>query len=90
GLRLNAVGLTIPRSEPYGLEAVTILRGPASGLYGLGSPGGIVDSTSKRPVFVPFGEVQFQAGNYDRFQGNFDIGGPVAGTDGTLAYRVTG
>ena len=43
GLRLNAVGLTIPRSEPYGLEAVTILRGPASGLYGLGSPGGIVD-----------------------------------------------
>ena len=90
GLRLNAVGLTIPRSEPYGLEAVTILRGPASGLYGLGSPGGIVDSTSKRPVFVPFGEVQFQAGNYDRFQGNFDIGGPVEGTDGTLAYRVTG
>lgn len=90
GLRLNAVGLTIPRSEPYGLEAVTILRGPASGLYGLGSPGGIVDSISKRPVFVPFGEVQFQAGNYDRFQGNFDIGGPVEGTDGTLAYRVTG
>lgn len=90
GLRLNAVGLTIPRSEPYGLDAVTILRGPSSGLYGLGSPGGIVDSTSKRPVFVPFGEVQFQAGNYDRFQGNFDIGGPVEGTDGTLAYRVTG
>jgi iron complex outermembrane receptor protein len=90
GLRLNAVGLTIPRSEPYGLEAVTILRGPASGLYGLGSPGGIVESTSKRPVFVPFGEVQFQAGNYDRFQGNFDIGGPVEGTDGTLAYRLTG
>jgi iron complex outermembrane receptor protein len=90
GLRLNAVGLTIPRSEPYGLEAITILRGPASGLYGLGSPGGIVDSISKRPVFVPFGEVQFQAGNYDRFQGNFDIGGPVDGTDGTVAYRVTG
>ncbi|AYO84590.1 TonB-dependent siderophore receptor [Methylobacterium brachiatum] len=90
GLRLNAVGLTIPRSEPYGLEAITILRGPASGLYGLGSPGGIVDSISKRPVFVPFGEVQFQAGNYDRFQGNFDIGGPVEGTDGTVAYRVTG
>jgi len=59
GLRLNAVGLTIPRSEPYGLEAVTILRGPASGLYGLGSPGGIVDQTPKRPDFVPFCEEQF-------------------------------
>ena len=54
--------------EPYGAEALTILRGPASGLYGLGSPGGIVDITSKRPVFVPFGEVWFQGGNFDRYR----------------------
>lgn len=90
GLRQIGANLTTPRIEPYGLEAVTILRGPASGLYGLGSPGGILDATSKRPVFTPFGEVQLQAGNYDRYQGNFDLGGPVEGSDGTMAYRVTG
>lgn len=90
GLRQSAVGLAIPRIEPYGTEAVTILRGPASGLYGLGSPGGIVDVTTKRPVFAPFGEVWLQAGNYDRYQGNFDIGGPIEGSNGTLAYRLTG
>ncbi|RVU21951.1 TonB-dependent siderophore receptor [Methylobacterium oryzihabitans] len=90
GLRQAAVGLAVPRIEPYGTEAVTILRGPASGLYGLGSPGGIVDVTSKRPVFARFGEAWFQAGNYDRFQGNFDFGGPVEGSDGTMAYRLTG
>jgi iron complex outermembrane receptor protein len=90
GLRQAGVGFSAPRIEPYGVEAVTILRGPASGLYGLGSPGGIVDITSKRPVFVPFGEVQFQGGNFDRYQGNFDIGGPVQGSDGTVAYRLTG
>lgn len=90
GLRQSAVGLAVPRIEPYGTEALTILRGPSSGLYGLGSPGGIVDITTKRPVFVPFGEVWFQAGNYDRFQGNFDFGGPVEGSDGTMAYRLTG
>ncbi|TXN22029.1 TonB-dependent siderophore receptor [Methylobacterium sp. WL9] len=90
GLRQSAVGLTVPRIEPYGAEAVTILRGPASGLYGLGSPGGILDVTTKRPVFTRFGEVQFQAGNFDRFQGNFDFGGPVEGSDGTMAYRMTG
>ena len=90
GLRQSAVGLTIPRVEPYGTEALTILRGPASGLYGLGSPGGIVDITTKRPVFVPFGEVWFQAGNFNRFQGNFDFGGPVEGSGGTMAYRLTG
>lgn len=90
GLRQIGSNLTLPRIEPYGIEAATILRGPASGLYGLGSPGGILDVTTKRPVFVPFGEVQFQGGNYNRYQGNFDIGGPVEGSDGTLAYRLTG
>ncbi|MEH3143885.1 MAG: TonB-dependent siderophore receptor [Methylobacterium frigidaeris] len=90
GLRVIGSGFAYPKTEPYGLEAVTILRGPASGLYGLGSPGGILDATSKRPVFVPFGEVQFQAGSFDRFQGNFDVGGPLEGSGGTLAYRLTG
>lgn len=90
GLRQVGANLTTPRIEPYGLDAVTILRGPASGLYGLGSPGGILDATSKRPVFARFGEVQFQAGSYDRYQGNFDLGGPIEGSDGTLAYRLTG
>jgi iron complex outermembrane receptor protein len=46
GLRQTGVGFAVPRIEPYGTEALTILRGPASGLYGLGSPGGIVDVTS--------------------------------------------
>jgi len=90
GLRQIGSGFIFPRIEPYGLEAVTVLRGPASGLYGLGSPGGILDATSKRPVFVPFGEVWFQSGSFDRFQGNFDVGGPVEGSDGTMAYRLTG
>ena len=90
GLRQVGNNLTLPRVEPYGLEAATILRGPSSGLYGLGSPGGILDLTTKRPTFTRFGEVQLQIGNYDRYQGNFDIGGPVEGTDGTMAYRLTG
>ncbi|MCJ2012837.1 TonB-dependent siderophore receptor [Methylobacterium sp. J-076] len=90
GIRQVGNNLTLPRVEPYGLEAATILRGPSSGLYGLGSPGGILDLTTKRPVFTRFGEMQLQVGNYDRYQGNVDIGGPVEGTDGTLAYRLTG
>ena len=90
GLRQIGSGFAYPKIEPYGLEAVTILRGPAAGLYGLGSPGGILDATSKRPVFIPFGEVQFQGGSFDRFQGNFDVGGPIEGSGGTMAYRLTG
>ncbi len=89
GLRQGGGNFAIPKIEPYGLDSATILRGPASGLYGLGSPGGIVDVTTKRPTLTPFGEVQLQVGNYDRYQGSFDIGGPVPGSD-QLYYRLTG
>jgi iron complex outermembrane receptor protein len=89
GLRQGGGNFAIPKIEPYGLDSVTILRGPASGLYGLGSPGGIVDVTTKRPTQTAFGEVQLQAGNYDRYQGSFDVGGPVPGSD-QLYYRLTG
>lgn len=90
GLRQPAAPFGVPKIEPYGLDAITILRGPASGLYGLGAPGGIVDVTSKRPTPVPFGEIWLQRGNYDRYQGAFDVGGPVENSDGQLSYRLTG
>ena len=89
GLRQGGTGFGVPKVEPYGLESVQILRGPASGLYGLGSPGGIVDVVTKRPTLNPFGELQLQIGQYSRYQGNFDIGGPVVGLD-SVTYRLTG
>ena len=89
GLRQGAGNFSVPLVEPYGLQDVTILRGPASGLYGLGSPGGIIDMTTKRPTANPFGEVQLQIGQYDRYQTNFDVGGPVVGLD-QFTYRITG
>ncbi|XYD12405.1 TonB-dependent siderophore receptor (plasmid) [Methylobacterium sp. NMS12] len=90
GMRVIGSGFNYPRIEPYGAEAVTVLRGPSSGLYGLGSPGGILDVTTKRPVFTPFSELWLQGGSFGTAQGNFDFGGPVDGTGGTLAYRMTG
>jgi iron complex outermembrane recepter protein len=89
GLRQGGGAFAIPRIEPYGLQSVSVLRGPASGLYGLTSPGGIVDAITKRPPQDAFGEIQLQLGDYDRVQGNFDVGGPVPGND-KFFYRVTG
>ena len=76
-------------TEPYGLDGVSILKGPSSSLYGGATPGGLVDITTKRPTFEPFGEVQTQIGNNDRRQGQFDVGGPI-GDGKEFAYRVTG
>lgn len=89
GLRLPGANMSVFKVEPYGVESVTVLRGPSSALYGLGSPGGLVDITSKRPVDEPFGEVELQAGNYDLWQGQFDVGGRLD-KDGELLYRLTG
>ncbi|GGF78376.1 TonB-dependent receptor [Azorhizobium oxalatiphilum] len=89
GLRLPGSNMSVFKIEPYGVDSVTVLRGPSSALYGLGSPGGLVDVTSKRPTETAFGEVELQAGNYDLWQGQFDVGGPVD-KDGKLLYRLTG
>lgn len=89
GLRLPGANMAVFKIEPYGVESVTVLRGPVSALYGLGSPGGLVDVISKRPQATPFGEVEVQAGNFDLWQGQADIGGKLD-EDGKWLYRVTG
>lgn len=77
------------RLEPYGLEQISILKGPASSLYGASASVGIVDLVSKRPTDYKFGEIEAQTGSFDRVQGAFDFGGP-ANEEGTVLYRFTG
>lgn len=74
--------------EPYGAERIEVLRGPASVLYGQTNPGGIVNFVSKRAPREQLREVEFLAGNFDRYEGRLDIGGPIENTD--LAWRMTG
>lgn len=75
--------------ERYGLERVDVLKGPASTLYGQGSPGGVIDLTSKRPTETPFGEALLRMGLRGYVEGAFDIGGPVNDNKSVL-YRVVG
>lgn len=75
--------------EQYGLERIEVVRGPSSVLYGQTVPGGLINLVSKRPTETPFGEVNLSAGSHNRFQGAFDLGGPVT-DDGTFLYRMTG
>ena len=76
------------RTEPYGLEGITVLKGPASSLYGVSGPGGIVNLVTKRPKDEEFREVELLVGEHSRFQGGVDLSGPV-NEDGTLLYRFT-
>ncbi|WP_353644969.1 TonB-dependent siderophore receptor [Mesorhizobium sp. WSM2239] len=77
------------KTEPYGIEGITILKGPASSLYGISGPGGIVNLVTKRPKEERFREVEVLFGGYDRYQAAFDFSGP-ANEEGTILYRMTG
>lgn len=75
--------------EPFNLERVEVLRGPASMLYGSGSSGGIINGVSKRPQDKAHAEFGVEYGSYDWRQIQFDVGGPVT-TDGRWLYRFVG
>ncbi len=77
------------RTEPYGLERIDVIKGPASVLYGQTVPGGLINRISKMPTETPFGEIELQGGSSNWYQAAFDIGGPAT-KDGSVLYRITG
>lgn len=78
------------RSDIYTLEQVEVLKGPASVLYGSGSPGGILNTVSKQASSETIGgEVVFDIGTNDRYQAAIDYGLDLSG-DGKLTGRFVG
>ncbi len=71
--------------EPYNLERVEVIKGPASILYGQNSPGGLVNLVTKRPSDRPINEVEVQGGSFERKQVAADIGGAV---NDKVSYRL--
>lgn len=84
-----ASGFAAFRLEPYGVERIEVLRGPASVLYGSANPGGLVNYVSKQPPATAQREVQLEVGSFDWKQIKADIGGPLGAVDG-VQYRLTG
>ncbi|NDW33381.1 TonB-dependent siderophore receptor [Salipiger sp. PrR007] len=76
------------QNYPYSFEAVSVLKGPSSSMYGVSGSGGIVNIVSKRPKQDPFREVQLTFGTEGQKELAFDFTGPVG--DGRLSYRLTG
>ncbi|HHQ4561884.1 TonB-dependent siderophore receptor [Aeromonas veronii] len=59
--------------EPFGLESLEVLKGPASMLYGVAPPGGVINAISKRPTATPQGLVDLQLGSRDHRQVGVDV-----------------
>ncbi len=65
-------GFSGPR-DISGIEAVEVLKGPRSALYGRGEPGGTINLITKRPQMETSGYVQVQGGTFDFFRGDVDL-----------------
>jgi iron complex outermembrane receptor protein len=88
----NGMPLVQGRALNAEVESVEVLKGPASLLYGIMDPGGIVNTISKRPDLYQHGSVTLLGSSYagpkTGADGTLDITGPI-GNDG-LAYRFIG
>ena len=85
GLR-DSTNTQVPNDSAL-IERVEVLKGPASVLFGQGSPGGVINIVTKRPEREPFYAVEFTAGSYNFYRGTVDLTGPL-NADRNLLYRL--
>ena len=71
--------------DPWTVERVEVLNGPASVLYGTGAIGGAINIVPRRPSAEPEMTARLSAGSFGTFREAFDATGPI--TD-RLLYRV--
>ncbi|MEH2404053.1 TonB-dependent receptor plug domain-containing protein [Nostoc sp.] len=73
--------------ELSNIERVEVLKGPASALFGNGTPGGTINLITKQPLLNPYYAVEATVGNYSYYRGAVDLSGPL-NDDKTALYRL--
>ncbi len=84
----NGLKTVLPRSFNAATSRVEVLKGPASTLYGILDPGGLINVVTKRPQTTFGGSVSATSSSFGGGTGDFDVTGPIEGT--RLAYRLVG
>ncbi|MEZ2132085.1 MULTISPECIES: TonB-dependent siderophore receptor [unclassified Sinorhizobium] len=88
-LQLFSYGFGGFQIDPFMLERVEVLKGPASVLYGGANPGGIINLVRKRPLDEPLYYTDIGINSYGNAFTGFDISDKV-GSSETMTYRITG
>ena len=71
--------------DVFSLDAVEVLQGPSSMLFGRGSTGGVINQVSKVPSLTPFATATVIGGTQPSFRATADFNQPI---DDTSAFRV--
>lgn len=84
----NGLRTVLPRSFNAATSRVEVLKGPASTLYGILDPGGLINVVTKRPERAFSGDISATSSSFGGGTGQLDVTGPIEGTQ--LAYRLVG
>ncbi|TMN94436.1 TonB-dependent receptor [Pseudoalteromonas sp. S558] len=74
-----------PTRSLTNVDSVEILKGPATGLYGMGSAGGVINLIEKKPEFNENHKVAVELGQWDSYALSVDSTNAITED---LAYRV--
>lgn len=69
------------------VERIEVLKGPASVLFGKGTPGGTINVITKRPLREPEYSIDATIGSDDLYRGAVDLSAPLNDSK-TILYRL--
>lgn len=82
---VGAATVTFP-FDPWTVDRIEVLGGPASVLYGNGAIGGVVNIVPRKPNRVSReGAIRLAGGSFNTWRGAVDAAGPI---NSTTAYRL--
>ncbi|WP_235035107.1 TonB-dependent siderophore receptor [Roseomonas sp. 18066] len=87
-IMIDGLRTILPRSLNATTERVEVLKGPASALYGILDPGGLVNVVTRRPELEQQGVLTLRGSSLGGGSTALDVTGPI-GTQG-FAYRLIG
>lgn len=89
GMATAPNGFFVWTPELYGVEAIEVVKGADSLLYGASETGGRVNLITKRPKDAPAGEIDVTVGNNNQLGLGADYSG-ILTKDNSVRYRLVG
>ena len=71
----------------YNIESVENIGGPAAALYSVGTPGGVINMVTKKPLDHPYYAFNITTGSWGLVDASVDFGGALT-NDKKLTYRL--
>jgi iron complex outermembrane receptor protein len=90
GVYVDEVYLSSPAEQSFAtfdLDRVEVLKGPQGTLYGRNTSGGAIDFVTRKPTDYYTGDFHFEYSNYETFNVEGGVGGPLApNLDGRVSF----